>query len=106
MIILTIGAVSASDAILDYITRLTMASREHEAVAVGISPRGALFLERTARARAYLEDRDYAGATDKFTVTATFTQYNAIERIEIPEEVISGAVESDESLIGSLIPGL
>ena len=53
-----------------------------------------------------LEKQDYLGATDKFTVTATFTQYNAIERIEIPEEVISGAVESDESLIGSLIPGL
>ena len=53
-----------------------------------------------------LEKQDYLGATDKFTVTATFTQYNAIERIERPEEVISGAVESDESLIGSLIPGL
>ncbi len=57
-------AVSAGDAILDYITRLTMASREHEAVEVGISPRGALFMDRMAKARAYLENRDYVTGGD------------------------------------------
>ena len=76
-------AVSASDAILDYITRLTMASREHEAVAVGISPRGALFLERTARARAYLEDRDYVTGGD---VQAVFRDVCA-HRVLLKEDV-------------------
>ena len=41
-----------------------MASRIHEAVAVGISPRGALFISRTAKARAYLESRDYVTGAD------------------------------------------
>lgn len=39
-----VRAISVSDAILDYITRLTMASREHPMLEVGVSPRGALCL--------------------------------------------------------------
>lgn len=59
-----VQAVSAKDVVLDYITRLTMASREHEAVEVGISPRGALFIDRMAKAKAFLEDRDYVTGSD------------------------------------------
>ena len=54
----------SKDAILDYITRLTLASRAHEAVDVGISPRGALFLDRTAKAHAFLDGRDYVTGND------------------------------------------
>ncbi len=43
-------AVTVKDAILDYITRLSMASRDHEKTEVGISPRGALCLGRMAKA--------------------------------------------------------
>ena len=56
--------VVSRDAILDYITRLTFASREHEAVDVGISPRGALFLDRAAKAHAFLDGRDYVTGND------------------------------------------
>ena len=56
--------VVSKDTILDYITRLTLASREHEAVEVGISPRGALFLDRMAKAHAYMEGRDYVTGSD------------------------------------------
>ena len=59
-----VQAVTSKDAILDYITRLTIASRMHEAVGVGISPRGALFLDRAAKARAYIEGRDYVTGPD------------------------------------------
>ena len=59
-----VRAVTMKEEILDYITRLTMASRTHDAVAVGISPRGALFIGRTAKARAYLDGRDYVTGTD------------------------------------------
>ena len=57
-------SVTSKDAILDYITRLTIASREHGAVEVGISPRGALFIDRIAKARAFLEGRDYVTGGD------------------------------------------
>ena len=62
--------VQAKDCILDYITRLTMASREHEAVETGISPRGALFVNRMAKARAYMEERDYVTGDDVRAVFA------------------------------------
>ncbi len=63
-------SVTVKDAVLDYITRLTMASREREEVEVGISPRGALFLDRAARVRAFMEGRDYVTGGD---VRAVFT---------------------------------
>ena len=55
-----VQSVTAKDAILDYIARLTAASREHPLVEVGMGPRGALFLDRMAKAHAYLMGRDYA----------------------------------------------
>ena len=57
-------AVTVKDSILDYISRLAVASRSHTAVEIGISPRGALFVNNTAKARAYLEDRDYVTGAD------------------------------------------
>ena len=59
-----VRSVTSRDAILDYITRLTMASRTHPLVEVGISPRGALFLDRAAKARAWTEGRDYVTGED------------------------------------------
>ena len=53
-----------------------------------------------------MKEQEYVGATDKFTVAVTFTGYNTIDQIEIPEEVVSGAAESGQDLIEDLIPGL
>lgn len=51
--------VTMKDEIVSYITRLSIASREHSMVELGISPRGALAVSRMSRARAYLMGRDY-----------------------------------------------
>lgn len=59
-----VRAVTAKDAVLDYITRLAMASREHPMLELGVSPRGALFLDRMAKAHAYLAGRDYVTGED------------------------------------------
>ena len=56
--------VTVLESIIEYISRLSIVSREHEMVEVGISPRGALFLNRLAKARAYTEGRDYVTAAD------------------------------------------
>lgn len=82
-------AVAAKDAILDYITRLTMASRAHEAVAVGVSPRGALFIDRMAKAKAYLEGRDYVTGGD---VQAVFRDVCA-HRVLLKDSARETAVE-------------
>ena len=82
-------AVTAKDAILDYITRLTLASRAHEAVELGVSPRGALFLDRMAKARAFLEGRDYVTGGD---VRAVFQDVCA-HRVLLKENVREAAVD-------------
>lgn len=51
--------VAMDDKIIDYITRLAMASRAHPLLRLGISPRGALAVSRMAKACAYLHGRDY-----------------------------------------------
>jgi len=58
------------DSIYEYITQLTQATREHSAVQLGVSPRGALAVCRMAKAHAYLEGRDYMIPED---VKAVFT---------------------------------
>ena len=82
-------SVTVKDAILDYITRLTMASRTHEAGDVGISPRGALFLTRMAEANAYLEGRDYVSGRD---VQAVFRDVCA-HRVLLKENVREANVD-------------
>ncbi|MBO4378745.1 MAG: MoxR family ATPase [Clostridia bacterium] len=82
------NSVTSKDAILDYITRLTMASREHKAVEVGISPRGALFLDRAAKAKAYIEGRDYVTGTD---VQAVFHDVCA-HRVLLKEQPVGPSV--------------
>ncbi|MGI5897362.1 MAG: AAA family ATPase [Oscillospiraceae bacterium] len=51
--------VIVKDSLLAYITRLTMATREHPDIELGVSPRGALCTNRMAKACAYLAGRDY-----------------------------------------------
>ena len=51
--------VEVKDAIYEYVTRLTQATREHPMVALGVSPRGALAVCRMAKARAFVLGRDY-----------------------------------------------
>ena len=51
--------VYVSDAIYEYITDLAEATRANEYIQLGVSPRGALSVCRTAKACAYLEGRDY-----------------------------------------------
>ncbi|MCI8496904.1 MAG: MoxR family ATPase [Clostridiales bacterium] len=58
------GRVHIDDAIYEYITRLVQATREHEAVELGVSPRGALAVCRMAKAAAFLKGRDYVVPQD------------------------------------------
>jgi len=54
-----IRSVLVADEIQLYITALVKASREHESVYLGASPRGSLGLYRTCQARAAIQGRDY-----------------------------------------------
>ena len=83
-----VEAVAAKDCILDYIARLVMATRAHSSAAMGVSPRGALFIDRMAKARAYMEDRAFVIPED---VQAVFCDVAAHRLILTPAARLSGA---------------
>lgn len=56
--------VHVEDVILEYITALAVATREHAMIRLGVSPRGALAVSRMAKAHAYLKGRDYVMPED------------------------------------------
>jgi len=86
--------VVSKDALLDYITRLTLASRRHEAVAVGISPRGALFLDRMAKAHAWMEGRDYATGADVQAVFLDVCTHRVLLKEQAGGETAEGVLNS------------
>ena len=56
--------VRVDDALLDYLLHIVDATRKTDALELGISPRGALALFRSAQALALIEGRDYCIADD------------------------------------------
>lgn len=56
--------VRVDDVLMDYLQDVVDATRKHDAIQVGVSPRGALSLLRGAKAMAVLHGRDYAVPDD------------------------------------------
>jgi len=54
-----VTAVTLRDSVIAYITQLAISSRGHGSVELGVSPRGAIFIARAVKARAYVSGRDY-----------------------------------------------
>jgi MoxR-like ATPase len=55
-----VSRVRVDDAIVDYMLTIVERTRKHEALALGVSPRGAQALYRATQALALVEGRDYA----------------------------------------------
>ena len=83
-----VRAVTSKDSILSYLTRLALASREHPMTKIGVSPRGVLFLDRMAKAHAYLDGRDYVIPED---VQEVFSDVCAHRVILTQKARLSGA---------------
>ncbi len=89
-----VESVHVSDHVLRYISELVRATREHELVELGSSPRGGLALLKLARARALMDGRDYVVPDDvkEFAVDALAHRIilkfeHAVEGAK-PEEVV------------------
>jgi len=54
-----VRTIHVDEAVGDYLVRIIRATREHQGVQLGASPRAAISLMTAARANAYLEGRDY-----------------------------------------------
>src|ERR1700731_1303297 len=60
----TVGHVTVDDALVDYMLTIVKHTREHEALAMGVSPRGAQALFRASQAVAAVGGRDYVTPDD------------------------------------------
>ena len=78
--------IHVEDSILEYVTTLATATREHELIRLGVSPRGALAIVRMAKAHAYLEGRTYVIPED---VQQIFTDVCAHRIILNPKARVS-----------------
>lgn len=83
------------DSVLEYIVRLTGATREHPGILQGASPRGTIALTEMAKALAYVHGRDYvrpADAAEIFETVIThrliFSPKGAGQEKQIIEEIL------------------
>ena len=72
------AAVHVADSVYEYVTRLTQATRDHELVQLGVSPRGALAVCRMAKAKAYLEGRSFVIPEDVSAVFADVCSHRLV----------------------------
>jgi MoxR-like ATPase len=71
--------VSVSDALLDYIQRLVLFTRQAPEFAYGLSPRGALALLASAKSWAFLEDRQHVVPEDVQAVLPSVVEHRLRE---------------------------
>ncbi len=70
-----VQGVHLSDPVLDYVQRLVAASRQQEDFPIGLSPRGALALVRSAQAWALLDGRSYVIPEDIQTILPSVAEH-------------------------------
>jgi MoxR-like ATPase len=95
----TLESVHVDPDLLEYMARLSEATRQHTSVEVGASPRGTLALLLLSRARAALERRDYVIPDDIKAVAVPALVHRLIIKPELwqrqlrPEQVVEGILE-------------
>ena len=64
----------------EYITNIAAATRNSPEIAIGVSPRGTVFLQKAAQAKAAIEGRTFATPDDVKTVAPAVLQHRIIPR--------------------------
>ncbi len=95
-----IREIEVQDRVREYIVRLARTTREHEAVELGVSPRGTMGLYRTAQALAALRGRGYVTPDDAKALALPVLSHRIIINPQVrlrgqrPDEVLMDIVES------------
>jgi MoxR-like ATPase len=89
----TVSQVAVDESIVDYMLAIVERTREHESLAMGVSPRGAQMLYRAAQALAAVEGRDYVTPDDvKRLVLPVFAHRVAVNsRIILAQRPVEAA---------------
>ena len=93
--------VAVDDALVDYMLTIVERTREHESLAMGVSPRGAQALYRATQALAAVEGRDYVVPDDiKRMVVPVFAHRVVVNtRIAIAQR----SAEAAEKILGEIL---
>jgi MoxR-like ATPase len=93
--------VTVDDALVDYMLTIVERTREHESLAMGVSPRGAQALYRATQALAAVEGRDYVVPDDiKRMVVPVFAHRVVVNtRIAIAQR----SAEAAEKILGEIL---
>lgn len=76
------ASVAMSQEVSAYVLSIVEKTREHQALALGVSPRGALYLARLAKASAALDGRDYVLPDDVKEVAAACLAHRVTPKSE------------------------
>ena len=91
--------------IKEYVVNLSSASRSHEAIYLGASPRGSLELFHAAQAKALLEGRDYTLPDDAKDLAGAVLSHRLIANQASRMKDITGASILTEILDRVPVPG-
>ena len=95
-----------ADSVYDYIARLTEATRNHPMIQLGISPRGALALCRVAKARAFVNKRDFVTPEDVKASAGDVFAHRLILSAKARLNEYSAQMLVDEILASTKMPAL
>ena len=93
-----VSLVHATREMKEYVVDLTRATREHQEVLLGASPRAGIYLLKAARARALLKGRDFITHEDVQAMAGSVLEHRIIMR---PEAELSG--QTSQQLVGDIV---
>ncbi|GAA5417584.1 ATPase RavA [Paraliobacillus ryukyuensis] len=96
-----VAGITLHDSIADYITKIVRKTREVESLQYGASTRGAIAIARTAKAWAYLLERDYV-TPDDVKVVALPSLRHRVQLSPYAELEGTGLDEIIQELVGSI----
>ncbi|MEE9400089.1 MAG: MoxR family ATPase [Dehalococcoidales bacterium] len=82
----------------EYIANIVAETRASTEVAIGVSPRGAVFLQRAAQARAAMEERDFVTPDDVKAVSPAVLGHRVLPRSSEPDS----AAKCVEAILGTV----
>ena len=94
-----IDKVHVSEQVRDYIVRLVIATREHEKIKLGVSPRGVVALTKASRAFAAMHGRDYVMPDDVKALAVPVLSHRLILQLQSSR----GKSETGENIIEYLL---
>ncbi|HMD70192.1 MAG TPA: MoxR family ATPase [Bryobacteraceae bacterium] len=100
-----VQGVAVDDSLVDYMLAIVERTRNHESLALGVSPRGSQALYRAVQALALLEGRDYATPDDVKRLAAPLFAHRVVintrttlveRRADMGERIIAGILSQVE----------